>query len=204
MQCHQSWDCIWPDKQGPKGLLSHQRAQSYHVSLSFSVWVQGRGEWADMTLNALCKSQHESQAFMCRERTDCVPSHWNARRSLSGAVLADIVLLDRARSGRTRTESKPPSLYFCGPVILLLFFVQIINRNPIHSEFFNPVFSIGCCYFESASLPFWLLGRRRFSKCAQNDMIEDPAEQGPVETQGAFQSVVWRSLRWESKKPCNK
>lgn len=132
-----------------------------------------------MTRNALCKSQHESQAFLCTERTDCVASSWNARWSLCGAVLADIILLDCWRSGRTRTESKAPSLYFCSPVILLLLFVHIINRNPIHSEFFSSVFSIECCYFKSAVLPFWMLGNRRFSSCAQNDMIRGPAEQGP-------------------------
>lgn len=132
-----------------------------------------------MTRNALCKSQHESQAFLCTERTDCVASGWNACWSLCGAVLADIILLDCWRSGRTRTESKAPSLYVCSPVILLLLFVHIINRNPIHSEFFSSVFSIECCYFKSAVLPFWLLGNRRFSSCAQNDMIRGPAEQGP-------------------------
>ena len=106
------------------------------------MWVQGRGEWANMTRNALCKSQHESQAFLCTERTDCVASGWNACWSLCGAVLADIILLDCWRSGRTRTESKAPSLYVCSPVILLLLFVHIINRNPIHSEFFSSVFSL--------------------------------------------------------------
>ena len=40
-------------------------------------------------------------------------------------------------------------------------------------------FLIECCYFKSAVLPFWLLGNRRFSSCAQNDMIRGPAEQGP-------------------------
>lgn len=127
--------------------------QSSHVSLSFSVWVQGHGEWANMTLNALCRRQHESQAFSWTERTDCVASSWNARWSLFGVVLAGIILLDCLRSGRTTAEGKAPSLDFCGPVIFLLFFVQIIKRNPMHSEFFNPAFSIGCCCYKSAVLP---------------------------------------------------
>lgn len=133
------------------------------------MWVQGRGEWANMTLNALCKSQHESQAFLCTERTDCAASRWNARWSLFGVVLADVVWLDCSRSGRARAEGKAPSLYFCSPIMFLLF-VQIIKRNPVHSEFFNPVFSIGCCCFRSATLPFWLLGSKPFSKCAQTSM----------------------------------
>lgn len=106
-----------------------------------------------MTLNALCKSQHESQAFLWTERTDCMASSWNARRSLFGVVLAGIVLLDCLRRGSPRTEGKAPSLYFCGPVIFRLSFVQIIKRNPIHSEFLNPVFSIAGS-FQKRNPPF--------------------------------------------------
>lgn len=142
-KCPQSWAWIWPDTQhgrlGPERLCNSEHDQASHVSLSFSVWVQGRGEWANMTLTALCRSQHESRAFLWTERTDCVVSSWNACRSLFGVVLAGIVLLDCSRSGRTRTESEAPSLYFWGPVFFLLFLVEIIKRNPIHSEFFNPV-----------------------------------------------------------------
>lgn len=31
-------------------------SQYCHGSPAFPVWVQGHGEWANMTLNALCKS----------------------------------------------------------------------------------------------------------------------------------------------------
>lgn len=173
-KCHQSWDWTWPDKQlgslEPECLDNSQSGPSYHVPLSLSVWVQGRREWATMMLNALCKSQHESEAFLWTERPDCVGSSWNACRSLFGVVLAGPVGWIVWESDRTRTEGKAPSLYFGGPVIFLFFFVQIIKKTPICSEFFDPVFSIGCCCFESASLPFWLLGSQLFRKCAQNDM----------------------------------
>lgn len=110
--------------------------------------------------------------WLCGGQLECTPvALW--------AVLADIILLDCWGSGRTRTESKAPSQNFCGPVILLLLVVHFINRNPVHSEFFSSVFPIGCCCFRSPLLPFWLLGNRQFSSCAQNDMIRDPAEQGP-------------------------
>lgn len=134
------------------------------------MWVQGRGEWAIMTLNALCKRQHESQAFLGTERTDCVVSSWNACRSLFGVALAGFILLDCSRSGRTRTEGKTPSRYFGGSIVFLLFVVQSIKKNPIHPEFFNPLFSIGCCCCESITLPVRLVGSRPFRKRAWNDM----------------------------------
>lgn len=81
----------------PNALITgREYSQSYHV------WVQGRREWANMMLNALCKSQHESQAFLWTERTDCVVSSWNACRSLFGVVLAGIVLLDCSREWQNK------------------------------------------------------------------------------------------------------
>lgn len=119
---------VQADSLEAQGLVSFQQSVSTTslpcCSFSFSVWAQGRGEWANMMLNARRRSQHESRAFLCTERTDCVAGSWNARRSLSGAVLAGIILLDCSRSGRgTRAEGKAPSLYFCRPVIFLLFSV---------------------------------------------------------------------------------
>lgn len=158
--------------------FQHQRAQP--ASSCFPCFLRvgaGRGEWANMTLNALCKSQHESQALLWTERTDCVAGSWNARWSLFGVGLAGIVLLDCSRSDRTGTEGKPLSPHFCGPVIFLLSFVHIIKKDPVHSEFFNPVFPFGCYSFKSAALRFWPHGSKLFRKCAQSGRMRNPGEQ---------------------------
>lgn len=121
-----------------------------------------------MTLNALRKSQHESQAFQPTERIDCAAGSWNVHRSLFRVVVAGIADLDCSRKDR-RTEANLPALCFRGPVIILLFVAKMIRNHPCTFGKIQLCFLNWVPLFQRYMLPFPAV----WKSAVQSDMSWD-------------------------------